>query len=561
MAGDLLAGVRELLDESRILRWPAVQYADDPARFVREILGWEPWSRQVEILEALRKHRRVAAATGRKLGKTAVAAAAGLHFYATTPGGRVYLVGPRAGQIQAQLWPEITRMHRLSGRCVECRRDRPDGPTPCPHSQPLDGDASPRALTGLRGADDGRSIIAVTSKVLEAVSGYSGPQLWITDESAGVPDEVFDAVEGNDMGDSVSILSIGNPTRTKGRFFELFNNPKRSQAYYRLQISSEEAAEVREEHGLRYGHLATRAKIDEYREIYGEDSAWYTIHVRGQFALNEDGAAFTVHAIAEAVARWFEDSGEGPLCLGVDPAGGSTTGDETAIAQRRGTKCLSIDTYRGLDEDAILAEILRLVEVNARERERPVVVVDREGAVGSVLHTRIIEYLARFRAPRRPPWVYLPVRASAHAERMPQAYPRVRDELIANMERWLRTGSIPDDDKLAKELNSVQWIEQVDQRLKATPKEELRRILERSPDRMDALALACWDSLSLRMQDGGDLPPSAAAAVARDRAALAAARMPAGGWEGFGDDDGGSSGGRRRDPRRVMDEQRGRRRR
>ena len=33
---------------------------------------------------------------------------------------------------------------------------------------------------------------------------------------------------------------------------------------------------------------------------------------------------------------------------------------------------------------------------------------------------------------------------------MPQAYPRVRDELIANLEQWMRTGSVPDDVELAK---------------------------------------------------------------------------------------------------------------
>lgn len=534
MVRDLDAGIVELLEASRILRWPAAKYANDPVGFAETILGYEPWERQREILEALRDNQRVAASTGQKTGKTRIAATAAHWFRATVEGGRVFLHMPRAPQIERILWPEISLLHRQSGRCLDCRLRAPEGPRPCPHSAVLDGELSPRATTGLR-SEDGRIITAVTSKTVEALAGYSGPQLWIVDEASGVDDEVYDVIDGNGLGGGLKVLMLSNPTRNRGRMFEVFHSPKRSKAYYRVQISSEEAADARDRQGQPFGHLAKRAEIEERRELWGEDSPLFIVRVKGQHALNEEGAVFSLTAIAEAVARWYEDPGEGRLYIGVDPSGATGLGDETAFADRRGTKCLCIDTFRGLDEDAILAEILRRVEVNARERERPVVVVDREGAVGSVLHARIVEYLARFRAPRRPPWDYLPVRASAYAERMPQAYPRVRDELIANLERWLRTGAVPDDDKLAQELNAIQWHEQLDQRLKATSKDELRKILERSPDRMDALALSCWDSLSLRMQDGGDLPPSAAAAVARDRAALAAARTPAGGWEGAGD--------------------------
>lgn len=559
MVGDLVELFAGMIADASRLRWPAPKYADAPVAFCEEILGFEPWSRQVEILEALRDHQRVAAATGQKTGKTRIAAAAAHWFRATVPGGRVFLHAPRAHQVENILWPEVSLLHRQSGRCLECRLADPDGPKPCPHSAVLDGELSPRATTGLRGTDDGRIIIAVTSKSVEALAGYSGPQLWIVDEASGVDDHVFDVIDGNGLGGGLKVLMLSNPTRNRGRMFEVFNSEKRSKGYYRVQMSSEEAAQARDRQGKPYGHLAKQSEIDERRELWGEDSPLFLIRVLGQYALNEDGAVFSVAAIAEAVARWHEDPGEGRLYIGVDPAGATGVGDETAIGIRRGTKLIAIETQRGLDEDGHLVAIQDVIERYKKPKETPVVVVDREGSIGSVLHARIIEFLDRFRAPRRAPWEYVPVKASLPAERMPQAYPRVRDELIANMERWLRTGSIPDDDKLAKELNSIKWIEQVDQRLKATSKDELRKLLERSPDRMDCLALAVWDSLSLRVQDGADLPPSAAAAVARDRASLAARRTPAGGWEGFGDDS--ASNTSRRDPHKAMRDQRGRGRR
>jgi hypothetical protein len=529
MVADLHELFGALLEEARAVRWPSARYAHEPVRFCEEVLGFEPWSRQIEILRALAGHQRVAVLSGQKTGKTRIAAAAALWFYATVPGGRVFLSAPRAPQIQDIIWPEVSVLHRQSGRCLVCRTEVSDGPRPCQHSAPLDGELSTLATTGLRGTDDGRVIHAITAKTLEALAGYSGPQLWIVDECSGVDDHVFDVIDGNGLGGGLKVLMLGNPTRNRGRMFEIFNSPKRAKAYARVQMSSEEAAAARDRRGEPFGHLAKQAEIEERRELWGEDSALYLVRVKGQYALNEDGAVFSVVAISEAIERWADDLGDGRLFIGVDPAGGSGFGDESVFALRRGTKCLGLVARRGLSEDAHLREILDLVEEYKRDREQPVVVVDREGSIGSVLHARIVEYLDRFRGPgQRAPFEYVPVKASAQAERMPQAYPRVRDELIANLERWFRTGSIPDDDRLAKELSAVSWVEQVDQRLKATPKDELRKQLDRSPDRMDALALACWESISLRLQPGDALPPSAQRALERDRRTLAARHAVAG---------------------------------
>lgn len=561
----MLVDITELVDEAiadaRVLRWPAAKYARAPVAFCEEILGFEPWARQIEVLEALLVYATVAVSSGRKTGKTRLAAAAALHYRATTPGGRVYLHMPTAPQVERILWPEISTLHRESGRCLACRLLDPEGPATCEHSTKLDGEASPRATTGLRG-EDARIISAVTSKALEGVSGYSGRQLWILDESCGVIDVIWNAIEGNGLGGNLKLLALGNPTKTRGRFFEFFHDPKQGKGVYRVQISSEEAASARNRQGLPFEGLATPGKIIELREKWGETSALYLIHVLGQFALNEAGAIFSVAAIAEAASRWADDDGVGRLFIGCDPAGPTGFGDETVFALRRGTKALALEAHRGKDESWHLAEIVRLVEAHRTHREQPVVVVDREGEIGWKLHVKISEYLSRFGVGKRPPFEYVPVKASANAERMPQVYPKVRDELLANLEQWMRTGSIPEDDMLAKELNSVDWEDQVDQRLKATPKEDLRKRLERSPDRMDALALACWESISLRVQDGAQLPPGAAAAVERDRRRLGAGRT-VGGWEGgasWQSEEIDPRRAGRRDPHRAMAEQRGRRR-
>jgi hypothetical protein len=46
----------------------------DPVAFCREVLRFEPWSKQAEILRSLRDHKRTAVRSAHGVGKTAVVA-------------------------------------------------------------------------------------------------------------------------------------------------------------------------------------------------------------------------------------------------------------------------------------------------------------------------------------------------------------------------------------------------------------------------------------------------------------------------------------------------------
>lgn len=58
-----------LLEIGAGARWPNPIYAPSPTRFAHEILGVELAPKQVEIIEAIRDHKRVAVRGGRKVGK------------------------------------------------------------------------------------------------------------------------------------------------------------------------------------------------------------------------------------------------------------------------------------------------------------------------------------------------------------------------------------------------------------------------------------------------------------------------------------------------------------
>lgn len=490
--------------------WPSARYRENPVAFFEEILGVAPWAKQIEIIEAVRDHKRVAVASGHKVSKSHTAAGIGLWFFESFEDARVVMSSTTSRQVDQILWREVKMMHARSGVCVACKRanrerlarGEPPGPRPCEHSALLDGQPMQLARTGLR-SEDFREIVGFTAREAEAVAGVSGKNLlYILDEASGIPDAIFEAIEGNRAG-GARIVMFSNPTRTEGEFYAAFDAKK--DFYRTIQISSEETPNVRLGREVIPG-LATKEWVEEKKLEWGEDSPLYKIRVKGQFVLAEDGKVLSVHAITESEKRWRDEADDfaaiaAPprLHIGIDPAGPGVGGDESAFALRRGYRMLGVIPFRALTEEAHLVHLLGMIKAHSSPRELPPIVkIDREGNVGARVYGMLRAHLDARASDVRSPFELVGVRSSERAVREPTIYDRVRDELWANLAQWIREGgAIVEDAKLAKELHAPEWIGQVSGRMKITPKEDLRKALGRSPDRADALGLAVWDVPSL----------------------------------------------------------------
>jgi phage terminase large subunit len=502
--GDLFASLKAEYQVVGRIRFPDPHYQRNPVGFFRDILGVEPWSRQRQILEAVRDHPRVAICSGHKVSKSHTAAGIALWFYCSFNDARVVLTSVTARQVDQILWRELRMLRARSGRCVDCKRKDPEGlliPRPCEHSAIIDGEQGDLARTGLK-SPDFREVVGFTAKEAEAVAGISGKNLlYIPDEASGIEDAIFEAIEGNRAG-GARIVMFSNGTRNEGEFYEAFNAKQR--LYFTMRISSEETPNVVEGREVIPG-LATREWIEEKKIEWGEDSPMYRVRIKGEHAVGEDAKIFSIHTISQAEARWMDTPEAGRLFIGVDPAGESGLGDESAFSARRGLKQLVLRTATGLNDEAHLVQVLSLIAALKLPRETPVVVLDREGSIGSSLAGRLRAYLEA--EPAAPPFELVTVRASDKAIRQPHLYDRIRDELCANLYQWCRDGgAILSDSKLAKEMHAPEWKQGINGKLKATPKDTLRKMLGRSPDRFDALALSVWEPLSLH----DDLPAGAA---------------------------------------------------
>lgn len=474
--------------------WPSARYRRDPVGFMRDVLGFDPWEAQRAIadlvLEAIDTHKRVAVSSGHKIGKSTLCAALALWAYCSFPGVRVVLTAKTGRQVDGIIWREIRMLLAQHGRCVECRRANPEGPRPCPHSALIEEEPGTLARTGLV-ADDFREIKGFTAREAEGVAGVSGPFLvYIVDEASGVPQVIFEAIEGNRAGGALVIL-ISNPTRVVGEFFDA-HHKKKDRYYLTKTVSSEDTPNARAGRTVIPG-LATREWIEEKREEYGERSPFFLVRVKGQFPTAAKGQLFPFEAITTAQERWEEaDDLElgGPLYVSADVAGDSGEGDESAFAVRRGQRIIDLIARSGVTVDGHVVEVLGLIGKHRERNDQIVVVIDREGEAGTKVWKAFRVYLDEHPGA----FVLVGVRASERAQRQPQTYDRVRDELAGNLADWLREGgAIPQDEKLAGELACFRWVDSLNGRAKLLPKREMRVELGRSPDRADAVQLVCWE--------------------------------------------------------------------
>jgi phage terminase large subunit len=466
--------------KAEVITWPSARWRNDPVGFARNVLGIELWTAQVAILEAIRDNRNTTVRSGHKCGKSTALAVAALWFYCSFPRARVVMTAVKASQIDEVIWKEVRRLHREA-------------------KIPVGGELYALARSGLRDAADDRQVWGITARDGEGLAGISGPNvLVLTDEASGIPDRFFEVLGSSlaGSGGTARKCYISNPTRTTGEFYR--SHTTNAHMFKCLHVSSEDTPNARGT-GMIPG-LAGREWIAEKRLEYGEDSAAYKVRVLGEFVHDKDGKIISLDLIAAAEAAWDEAPEAGDLQIGIDPAGDGILGDETAIAVRRGGKIVTVLTWRGQTEDAIVAHAMGLLGEHRRRAVvgTPRIAVDVEGGIG----TRVMAKLRVAIESASASAALVEVRGGKKLWGSPD-YDMVRDGLWGQAFEWIKAGgALPADVKLAQDLNAPTFTADKNRRYVATDKKALRKILGRSPDRADAVCLAIWGYASV---DAGGL--------------------------------------------------------
>lgn len=505
---DRLLLAKGLTDE---WQWPNPSYREDPVGFFEQVLGIPVWGDhehgQRALLEYIRDYDRVAVRAGRKVSKSLSLGGIALWWFTSWFDAQVILSSVTARQVDDINWRDVKWLHQRSQHPLsptdwtdeKLLAYRPDLST-----RPIDGEPKLLARSGLNVSF--RRIAGYTAREGVAAQGKSGiHQLYLLDESSGIPQAIIDAIIGN-MAGGGKLLMAGNPTKAEDEFHDAFDKKKRSAdnptGYQTLTISSEESPNVREGRMVIPG-LALASYIEERERDWGRDSALFKVHVLGQHVEFEEGKIVSLHEIHEATGRWNAkgDSfvkADGVLHIGVDPAL-SRSGDEAVFVARRGKRVLEIRASRNMSEDDHVATVLDLIKVHGTAGEPAVVNLDSLGDVGEKVKNALAGWLQR--NPGSKLFILCCIRASDNALREPVGYWHVYDELWGVVAEWIHDGgAIPDDPKLERDLHAPAWKYDKHQRKLATRKDELQRALGRSPDRGNALCLSCWENTRLVVQ-------------------------------------------------------------
>lgn len=486
MASSLAAGLLAVAQAASMPRWPSDRYRRDPVAYFREVLGVEPWEKQIEVIEAIRDHKRVSIRAGHKVSKSNTAAGIALWFYCSFDDAKVVMTSTTDRQVNEILWEELRRMIARAGRCGVCRARDPFGGSRCAGCEdvrPIPEEPSVLARTGLKAADF-RSITGFTAKEAEGAAGKSGKNLlYIIDESSGVPDAVYEAIRGNSAG-GAKIAAFGNPTRCEGWFFRSHTDNKEAWDKV-IHISSKDSPNVVQGREVIPG-LATREWVLDMAAEWGEDSAVYQVRVEGNYAREDEYAVIPLYLVEQAEELW-KDKNLSPrdrLHVGLDCA---RFGDDESVAiPRRGNRVIDIHVWRKLDEKELAFHVIQTIRQHRRPREpKPIVKVDACGTIG----IKVVAELAAYQDE-----IEIVAVNVSERSRLPRQYRLLRDQLWFALRTWLKEGgAIPEDLKLEAELLSPRFSYDEKGRQCVESKDEIRKRLKRSPDRADALALAVWE--------------------------------------------------------------------
>ena len=299
-----------------------------------------------------------------------------------------------------------------------------------------------------------------TAKDADAAQGaHADNMLIIMDESSGVKEEIFEAFDSTLTGRNNKFVMIGNPIRTSGPFYDVFNNVKLKKRWVTLTFDAEQSPFVKKD------------QIQYYEEKYGRHHDLFRVMVKGEFPKGSPDAFIELSSVHAAVDRWEEVQPNGEIEIGLDVA---RFGDDlTVLYWRHGYKVYPAKTLAksSVVETAQLA--LDTVEEirKATGYERTIRIKVDDGGVGG----GVVDILKTDR--------------SHNIEVVPcnfggagnNEYQNEASIMWGNVKSIINIIGLPEDQHLIEELSSRRWRLSPSGKIMLEPKSEYKKEFKSSP--------------------------------------------------------------------------------
>ncbi len=445
-------------------------WREDPVIFFREVLRFEPDKWQAEAARDLAHHPRVSIKSGQGVGKTGLEAALFLWFLTCFPYPRIVATAPTKQQLHDVLWSEISKWMSRSPLLTLLLKWT-------------------KTYVYMKGNEKRWFGVARTATKPENMQGvHEDNLLFIVDEASGVAEPIMEAILGTLSGGNNKLLLCGNPTKTSGTFYDSHNSDMA--LYQRHTVSSMDSCRTNKEN------------IESLIKKYGWDSNVVRVRIRGEFPNQEDDIFIGSQLMNQCSDRWYElpdGKGMSLVILGVDVA--RFGDDETVIYRNFKGHLKMVKHRRGQDLMATVGDIVlayqRIVRDFPDYKGRIYVNIDDTGLGGGVT-----DRLKEVRRERRLGRLYIiPINAaekietdSLEGKEAAEYYNNLTTHMWAVLKELLENMDIvmEDDPETAAQVITRKYSIASNGKIEIEPKKEMKKRGLDSPDRADALTLACY---------------------------------------------------------------------
>ncbi len=469
---------------------------------LKGVNGPRKWQRDVmleieEYLETAMFHKRMglplpdffrmAIASGRGPGKSALVGMLAHWFKSTRLGGSTWVAANGAPQLQTKTFPEIAKwvarginseffdinsMSIQPAGWFKKYLESPEGLNRSTRYYYISGqlwsEENPDSFAGAHNMDG---------------------EMAIFDEGAGIPSAIWTVQEGvfTENTPDRFWFAFSNPRSNQGAFYECFH--KNRELWRTKQIDSRTVEGI------------SHTTYENIIKQHGEDSDEARVEVYGQFPKAGEDQFIGPALVDEAMQRVPYEDDNAPTVIGIDPARSGM--DSTVIVVRKGRDLVSIKRFSGEDTMMIVGRVIEAIE----EWSPDMTVID-EGGLGYGILDRLVEQRYKVRG------VNFGWKATN-----PQMYGNKRAEMWGAMKNWLGTASlklVKDDRRLKDDMSAPNKELDSNGVIMLEPKKKMRARGLASPDAADAVAV----TFAFPVANRGVSAPLKEAKMARQRSFL-----------------------------------------
>jgi phage terminase large subunit len=491
----------EEIQERALITQLYAKWRRDWSSFIESELGIKIWSGMRAVIRSVRENPRTSVGACHGISKTMTGAAIAVTFLNLYWPSIVITTAPTGRQVKELLWKEIRAIYQRNAvssmQTQEVFR--------------LEGDCQTLDIR----VDPDRYMIGFSTDYATNIEGFHSPNiLWVLDEAKGLPQWVYDSVEGSMTGGFTRVLEISTTDgadqqcplrrhhaaeRSKWNCIELsaydspFVDPAKAEA-------DKESASLNQKlfsfgkpmKGAEWPlemvskiQVATEEWIDDHKDWRETRPDLWDTKVLGRF--NERGEANVIPLtwVMSAVDAKVPEGGERQWGQDIARMGG----DRCVLTQKVGRRVERQIVWAQCDTMETVGKIL----LHAREGTLKIDVC----GLGAGVADRARE--VKNASPMRYERLEIIDINSAEKSSDPEAYVNLRAEMWFAVrelfERQFKEGgvlAIPNDPELIEDLTGIRYKVLSDGRHQIEKKEEFRSRFGRSPDKGDSFVYCCY---------------------------------------------------------------------